>query len=271
MRSFRVASGTSCPLKPYGPRADLVCMAERLKRTASVAILMVLSVLRRLSRRRNMVGGREVAVRRRSWSLRGAIFAAAMLLVSTGFASRLHRSPGLPLGLPPGITEVHGYSGDVGTPPDHGKWRAVGTTLSTAGYSNDARGKRIIRALIIDRVCDGRSCYFWLWLEVAGEPGASARLVREADGWRATFPVRRYTCRQTPTGSWIYWPQQTTMIFRFPPGGRTLEARQRDYSWAADCGYGTSESEWTGVRVGRQTLLSSPTTWRRERPVFKSR
>lgn len=90
-----------------------------------------------------------------------------------------------------------------------------------------------------------RSCYYWLWLEVKDEAGASTHLVKEADGWYATFPDRSYTCGHTRTG-WIYRPQHTTIILRFHDGGRAVEGRERTYSWAAGCGYGTSEAELTG-------------------------
>jgi hypothetical protein len=143
--------------------------------------------------------------------------------------------------------EPRGYSGDVGVPPDHGVWRGIGTTISSSGYSNEAPGKVIVRVLTVNRVCEqGRSCYFWLLRQLGGESPEGARLTLAPDGWHASFPLRRYSCKRTLTGNWIYWAQHTTMVFRFVPGG-ALEARQHAYSWTPGCGYGTSETAWTGT------------------------
>jgi hypothetical protein len=149
----------------------------------------------------------------------------------------------------PTMPEPAGYSGEVGVPPRAAVFWGVGTTISSVGYSDDHAGLRIARWLKISSVCQpGRACRYSIRRALEGEPGENAWLVKTAAGWRASFPIRRYTCRYVMGGKSIYWPQQTTMIFRFGPGGRTLEGRERDYSFAPECGYGASEENWTGSR-----------------------
>jgi hypothetical protein len=223
-------------------------MVERFKRAASVAALVVLSVTRRFTRRRISADGGNVALRRRPWTVRSAVLTAVMVLLTVGLDQRLRGLLVSGTTLPPAITEVRGFSGDVGTPPDHGAWRGIGTVISSTGYSDSARGQEIVRFLLVGRICENqRSCHFEITRQLMGEAPESAPLVRESDGWRASFPIRKYSCGQSKDGSWIYWPQHTTMVFRFAPRGGTLEARERDYSWASGCGYGTSETAWTGV------------------------
>jgi hypothetical protein len=175
----------------------------------------------------------------------------------------------LPMAGPPAFVraEPRGYSGGVGVPPDHGVWRGIGTTISSIGYSTTAPGQVIVRVLAVSRICEPRrSCYFWLSRQLAGQSPEGARLSLAADGWHASFPLRSYSCKRISRGKWIYWAQHTTMIFRFAPGG-SLEARERDYSWAQGCGYGTAETVWRGtLDEGTATLRSLPAQRARRSP-----
>jgi hypothetical protein len=170
--------------------------------------------------------------RRNWWSIVGV---AALLLVLS--LSRDRQGPvDSSVGPYAASLEPRGYSGDVGVPPEYGVWRGVDTTVSSVGYSNDHAGRVIVRKLTFDHICSAGGCQYSVLRELARESPERAPLVREADGWHASFPIRYYYCGRTPAGEWISWPQRTTMIFRFGPGRQTLEARERSYSWTAGGG-----------------------------------
>lgn len=191
---------------------------------------------------------------RRGWTLRGICLTVGLIVA----AIVLHGPNHAPLARvfnvpPPVISGVHGFSGNIGSPPAYGEWNGSETTETSIGYSNSWPGRHVHRTLIVQRECVAKSCRPVLWLELKGEPSESAPLVKESDGWHATFPIRMFTCQQRPDGTWIRWPQHSYMVFRFANGGRVIEARLRDYSWAAGCGYGTSESAWKGTEIAGGT------------------
>jgi hypothetical protein len=180
---------------------------------------------------------------RRSWR---PIACATVFLLILSLGRSVRGPVGSSARLDPATLEPRGYSGDVGRPFEYGVWRGVATTVSSVGYSNDGAGRVIVRKLKFEHPCSAGGCQYSVLRELRGEAPERAQLVREADGWHASFPIRYYSCGKTPTGKWISWPQRTTMIFRFGVDSQTFEARERSYSWAAGCGYGTAEVQWRG-------------------------
>jgi hypothetical protein len=71
------------------------------------------------------------------------------------------------------------------------------------------------------------------------------------DGWHATF-TRPMPCRVVD-GRQVTWNQRSSFVLRFTRGGRRAEAHQVNLSYAEQCGYGTSRSDWTATRVSAAT------------------
>jgi uncharacterized RDD family membrane protein YckC len=142
------------------------------------------------------------------------------------------------------VPPAAGFTGNVSEPPADGQWRAVGTTTSSSGYSNDYAGRQTLRSWVISRDCAGGRCSFSLTVELPREAPATAALVPRSDGWHAVFPVRIFPCGYTSAGGTIYWPQHTTAVLRFTGSGRVAEANMRYFSQTPACGYGTALTVW---------------------------
>ena len=147
------------------------------------------------------------------------------------------------------IETATGFPGATSAAPTPGTWLAQATTLSSVGYANVHAGDSYAKDWRIARSCvPSGICTFHLTLALAHEPPATAPLVERDDGWHADLPVRLYPCGVTGAGRELYWPQHSSLVLRFDAGGSTAEAHERDFSEAAECGYGTDAVTWTAER-----------------------
>lgn len=170
------------------------------------------------------------------------VFVAAVVILGVGVRIAI----GVVDRGPPDVAPPVGFTADVRQPPAVGNWRATGRTTSTAGYfgSRDV-GETIVRRWTTTRRCTSGRCAFLMTRELADGERQRSPLTPQADGWHATFD-KTLPCKVVH-GEQLTWNQRSSFVLRFTHGGRRAEARQVNLSYAKDCGYGTSRSDWTAV------------------------
>lgn len=170
----------------------------------------------------------------------------------------LANAPGSPQQIAPGVSAgpiqapaVAGFVGGTSQRPTPGYWLAHATVTSSVNYPAEPVGSSFPRAWRITRLCmpAGGCTHYQLTRQIAGGGAQVAPLIRQADGWHATFPPLSLPCARQPDGQLVYWLQQTSFVLRFGHGGRTAQASEGNFSSSPGCGSGASTLAWTAARV----------------------
>jgi hypothetical protein len=155
--------------------------------------------------------------------------------------SSVHLIGADPVLKPPGF-------GNQGVDPLPGMYTALGVVTRTAGYGALYRGLTRQRWWVITRSCYAhQSCTFQLTRQISAG-SQSATLIRQADGWHATFPPEIQPCAER-NGYGVAWREQPVFIIHFSDGGMKAEANERISSAAPHCGSATAVWQWQATRL----------------------
>jgi membrane protease YdiL (CAAX protease family) len=181
----------------------------------------------------------------RSWlipSVAGAV-SAALLVMAGAFAGPSQ----------PAVVQAAARLRPAGfaagtTTPAAGSWVATGIPISATGYGNIHVGELVHRRWQISRCATDSACSYLITVQTRLGP-LTAPLVREAGGWRVSLPPQTLPCGER-NGVEIGWQQHAALVIRFTQGGLFAEARERIFSFAAQCGYATALRQWHAVAEG---------------------